>query len=407
MERRNYGLGVASLLGMALLLIGIPAALLALAGNPLPALGTLKESFTTPDLGGRLFIGSFLPLVGWVAWASFAVPLILQMIGLGGRVFKGLSVQQRIAVAMVAAVGGMFVAPGSGLRSSGDSAQAVSSSSAPLVQTPEAKPAAPSQSSITAPAAEPASQKAPLPTYEVKAGDTLYSIAQAQLGDGHRFQEIAELNYGVVQGDGSKLGADHWLRAGWTLKLPADAAQKGRTHTEKVTVQPGDTLWDIAERELGSGERYPELAQATADDVQADGQRLTDPNLIMPGWTVEVPAQVHVDSAAKTLAPKTQTPKTQAPDASTGHDQHPDTSTQAPVPAPQQAGPAADQDRVPGVDVQPAAPEGPGPEGSAPDQPEAPASDGGSIVTQPTPSQDDPLSRLASGSAESQGDRQG
>jgi DNA-binding SARP family transcriptional activator/nucleoid-associated protein YgaU len=49
-------------------------------------------------------------------------------------------------------------------------------------------------------------------------------------------------------------------------------------------VVPGDDLWEIAARFLGSGERWHELFRLNAGKPQPDGRALTDPNLIYPGW---------------------------------------------------------------------------------------------------------------------------
>ncbi len=50
--------------------------------------------------------------------------------------------------------------------------------------------------------------------------ETLWSIAEHSLGSALRWPEIASLNYGIVQPDGGALGTDHWVRAGWRLRLP-------------------------------------------------------------------------------------------------------------------------------------------------------------------------------------------
>jgi len=57
--------------------------------------------------------------------------------------------------------------------------------------------------------------------YRVSARETLWSIAETQLGLARRWKEIAELNYGMAQPDGSRLTADHWIQPGWELVLPA------------------------------------------------------------------------------------------------------------------------------------------------------------------------------------------
>lgn len=58
---------------------------------------------------------------------------------------------------------------------------------------------------------------------------------------------------------------------------------------KSITVHEGDTLWSLAETKLGDGEKYTELFEASKGVVQADGQVMSDPDLIQPGWTVNVP----------------------------------------------------------------------------------------------------------------------
>ena len=107
-------------------------------------------------------------------------------------------------------------------------------------------------------------------THRVTRGETLWSIAEQHLGEGTRYTEIVELNRDTVP-------SSHWIRPGQTLRLPAagdgeaDAGDDGAgTHT----VERGDTLWEIAEEELGSGARYPELVEATDQVEQPDGLSL-------------------------------------------------------------------------------------------------------------------------------------
>lgn len=58
----------------------------------------------------------------------------------------------------------------------------------------------------------------------------------------------------------------------------------------EYTVQAGDSLWVIAERFFGAGERWPELFAANKHRAQPDGRRLEDERRIHPGWTLRVPA---------------------------------------------------------------------------------------------------------------------
>ena len=58
-----------------------------------------------------------------------------------------------------------------------------------------------------------------------------------------------------------------------------------------------DCLWDIAERYLGEGRRYKEIYELNKNKLQPDGRRLTNPDLILPGWQVRLPADAKGASA--------------------------------------------------------------------------------------------------------------
>ncbi len=65
-----------------------------------------------------------------------------------------------------------------------------------------------------------------------------------------------------------------------------DAHQQAGTHV----VVDGDTLWDIAGARLDDPRRYPEIVAASSATVQPGGRHLTDPDVIVPGWTLTLPA---------------------------------------------------------------------------------------------------------------------
>lgn len=124
--------------------------------------------------------------------------------------------------------------------------------------------------------------------YVVREGDTLWDLAEKHLGNGRRFLEIFEANRDVL---GPK---PDYLRAGVTLRVPqapavqsavATTAEGSTTHV----VEPGDTLSEIALDHYGDPNRYPDIAAASASTVQPDGDRLTDPDHIEPGWTLTIP----------------------------------------------------------------------------------------------------------------------
>lgn len=56
----------------------------------------------------------------------------------------------------------------------------------------------------------------------------------------------------------------------------------------QYVVQPGDSLWTIAERHLGDGRRYVELVSLNAKTFPG---LAAHPNIIQPGWTITIPAK--------------------------------------------------------------------------------------------------------------------
>ena len=71
-----------------------------------------------------------------------------------------------------------------------------------------------------------------------------------------------------------------------TVLQPAPSA----SDPPKLVVRKGDSLWRLAERNLGDGRRYPVLWEANRGHTMTDGKRFTDPDLIHPGWQLHVRA---------------------------------------------------------------------------------------------------------------------
>lgn len=107
--------------------------------------------------------------------------------------------------------------------------------------------------------------------YEVKAGDTLWKIAEQFLGEGKRYPEIVQLN---------NLSSDD-ITPGMRLKIPgAESTSKPEMSFVEYTVKWGDSLWKIAKSKLGSGSRYPEIMELNnlENEVIYPGQILKLPN---------------------------------------------------------------------------------------------------------------------------------
>ena len=113
--------------------------------------------------------------------------------------------------------------------------------------TDSAQPVATLADSSAPPAATaPATVETPPPptggttTYVVQRGDTLWGIAQQQLGDPLRWSEIYQLNQGRPQPGGVTLTDPHWIDPGWTLVLPA-ASMTPATLTTPQQATPEQT----------------------------------------------------------------------------------------------------------------------------------------------------------------------
>jgi nucleoid-associated protein YgaU len=108
----------------------------------------------------------------------------------------------------------------------------------------------------------------------VKYGDSLWKLAQINLGDGHRWHELAAINPGIVNPEHIVPGTPIKIAATAPVEpsVPADSA---------VTVRKGDSLWKIAQRKLGFGGFWGCIAKANPV--------IHDANRIYTGQVLAVP----------------------------------------------------------------------------------------------------------------------
>ncbi|MGW3074464.1 LysM peptidoglycan-binding domain-containing protein [Kitasatospora sp. NPDC001132] len=384
---RGRGRAVITALGalvtLLALLFGVPALLLygteAVAGMGEVASGGVGEALTSPD-DGSLFLWA-LVVVGWIAWACFALSVLLEIPAqLRGRIARRIPAfgwSQRLAAGLVGSVLALVPVAGSAFAAVPEPAHGsvAQAQLAPGGAQRAALPAAQAAPALT-PAAE---QQATYTVRDARPADSLWSIAERQLGSGERWVEIAKLNDGRVMGDsGIRFDAERPIQPGWELLMPADAkpdeprtpapapapapsgdaAQgtpqsapqgapqagteaggpggaggSGGQHT--VTVQAGESLSTIAQRELGDGEQWPKLFEANKGAQAPDGEQLTDPDVVVPGMVLTVPG-----TGAATPAPApAPAPVDQAP-------------APAPAPAPAAGDQAAAQTPAPGAPAQ-------------------------------------------------------
>jgi DNA-binding SARP family transcriptional activator len=204
--------GLGSLLLIVLLLAGIPAGLLILAGPPplppaVPTLADIAEAITRPD-DGTLLVAALI-WVGWLGWASFAISLAVEipaaLRGVQAPRLPTLGPQQRLAAGLVAAVTLLFTGGTNSLAA--DASATAGTSSAPVAAAP---PGA---------AAEADDERAGV--HVVDAGDTLWHIAKENLGSGHRYPDLYAASKNTVQPDGRRLTNPDLIRVGWEITIPS------------------------------------------------------------------------------------------------------------------------------------------------------------------------------------------
>ncbi|WP_426592622.1 LysM peptidoglycan-binding domain-containing protein [Cellulomonas sp. McL0617] len=286
---------------------GVPITLIALAPtylpDTLPTWGQVPTLLVSPDDGSLLF--AVLGLVAWCAWGAFTLSTIVE-IGAGLRDAQAphlplLGGLQHTAARLLASAGILLALATTNVAH----APAAHATTATIADRPTLSPAlamagpATTASHFESPAVTEPAPAPVLPVVTVKRGDTLWSLAEQHLGAGVRYTEIRDLNAGRTQPDGRTLRDADWILPGWQLLLPVDATLESAPHqaavaaqataADTVTVQPGDTLWDIAAQHLGDGHLYTELVDLNRDRPQPGGQALHDPNVIEPGWVLQLP----------------------------------------------------------------------------------------------------------------------
>jgi nucleoid-associated protein YgaU len=117
-------------------------------------------------------------------------------------------------------------------------------------------------------------------TVSVQRGDSLWKLAQQNLGSGNRWPELLAAN--------PRIADPNQIRAGTRLNLPDVAASGLANHSGKpnapttIKVHNGDSLWTLAKSNLGRSSAWPCLAAANPS--------ISDANRIYENQELIVPA---------------------------------------------------------------------------------------------------------------------
>ncbi|TRO57043.1 LysM peptidoglycan-binding domain-containing protein [Streptomyces sp. IB201691-2A2] len=295
--------GLFALVALAALVVGVPVLLLAVGTLPatVPTLDEAREVLLSPDDDGSGLLAT-MTVAAWIAWLWLVVPILIEVVAVMARrttpQLPGMATGQHLAGFLL---GSIVLAMPAAAASAATPAVA-----ATAPHTPSTDQATSGQQSASAPsaAAEKTAPAGKVQEFTVEAQDTTWwELAEQLLGDGARYTELQRLNpeaptTATVVPQGTTLRVPGHAEvlseapdSGLQTQLASNAlAATSEREGEVVTVETGDSLSQIAQKELGNGDAWPQLFEASQGTAQPDGMpRITDPDVIYPGQQVTVP----------------------------------------------------------------------------------------------------------------------
>ncbi|MEV6523186.1 LysM peptidoglycan-binding domain-containing protein [Longispora sp. NPDC051575] len=273
---------VAAVLAMT---FGVPTGLVRFFGNPLPdtwpsdAAGwqhLLTAGFTDETIIGLVVVCL------WAVWALWCYSLLIEsLVLLSGRADRDRSTSSPMRGMAAALIAGILATPAAGLATPAPGP----ATAAVAVAAP--RPQAPTSSVVWA-----------MP------GAVVHPVAAAPVAEPEKPARLDLPRFAVAAHTG-----------------PLTVQVAGRQST--LEVQAGDTLWGIAERCLGDGQRYREIFELNRDRYDSAGRMLGGDH-IEPGWVLTLPDDATTPADSQQQAPPnrpespppspvTQTPQTPQP----------------------------------------------------------------------------------------------
>ena len=125
--------------------------------------------------------------------------------------------------------------------------------------------------------------------YVVRDNDGWRNVADALLGDEERFVEMQQRAVGQQVAPGVVFSADMAvIHPGWVFTADTPVTPAVVSDATVHVVVEGESLSSIAGDHFGDEDRWGELWDLNAEHTMDDGRVFDDPNLIVPGWALQV-----------------------------------------------------------------------------------------------------------------------
>jgi nucleoid-associated protein YgaU len=310
-DRRSEVLhGIGALLAVLVLTVGAPVALALAVGWPLPESVPNLEDISTAARSGidETVIVKTLAVLGWLVWGQIALAITVEGVArLRGRPAPSVPIARGLQLAATQLLATAAVLLGSLTASGANPVPLSTLTPIELSQPIDRQPV----ERLPQPVLEPIAAREPLDhptteatdTYVVDRHDSWWGVAESELADGRRWQELRDLNVGRTMPDGHAIEpGTETLSEGWVLLLPTDGPLRGdpsppasSTGRTVVVVEPGDNLWDLAEdcleenlgRQAGDREILP-YWQAVIEANRDVYVEPDNPSLIYPGQAIRL-----------------------------------------------------------------------------------------------------------------------
>ncbi len=212
-----------ALAALTALLAGLPYALIRFVGWPLPRTmptwSGIQHALTHQITGPTLYIDTLACLL-WLCWTLLALSFLIELLAALARTpaprVPGLGPGQFLAAALITALGLSVTAR----PASATTSHLPAHLTAPAAATAPLQPETASSTAVASSAARADTET----VHTVVPGDSLWSIAAQDLGNGKDWPRLYTLNAGAPQPDGQSLRNPDLIEPGWTLRITPDAA---------------------------------------------------------------------------------------------------------------------------------------------------------------------------------------